>query len=40
MDGGAAGTKKPGNKFIMKNPENADFNQYWYSPKTIEILAD
>ncbi|EAR83940.1 N-6 adenine-specific DNA methyltransferase (macronuclear) [Tetrahymena thermophila SB210] len=28
------------NKFIMKNPENADFNQYWYSPKTIEILVN
>lgn len=31
--------KKPVNKFVMKNPENADFNQYWYSPKTIAILV-
>lgn len=27
------------NLFIMKNPENGDFNQYWYSPKTIEIMV-
>ncbi|EGR29840.1 hypothetical protein IMG5_147690 [Ichthyophthirius multifiliis] len=28
------------NKFIVKNPENANFNQYWYSSKTIELLVN
>mmetsp|Transcript_6144 Transcript_6144/g.13271 ORF Transcript_6144/g.13271 Transcript_6144/m.13271 type:complete len:184 (+) Transcript_6144:1969-2520(+) len=27
------------NSFLTRNPENADFNQYWYSAKTIEALA-
>ena len=26
--------------FLVKNKENADFNQYWYSQKTIMFLAD
>ena len=25
--------------FIVKHKENADFNQYWYSEKTILFLA-
>ena len=25
--------------FLVKNKENADFNQYWYSEKTISFLA-
>ncbi|CAM9178573.1 unnamed protein product [Laminaria digitata] len=33
---------KPGakrNRFLVKNPENADLNQYWYSQATIEAIA-
>jgi hypothetical protein len=26
--------------FLVKNKENADFNQYWYSDKTILFLAN
>lgn len=26
--------------FIAKNPENADFNQYWYSAKTIKAMVE
>jgi hypothetical protein len=25
--------------FLIKNKENGDFNQYWYSEKTIKFLA-
>lgn len=25
--------------FLLKNKENPDFNQYWYSDKTIKFLA-
>lgn len=25
--------------FLVKNKENADFNQYWYSENTILFLA-
>jgi len=25
--------------FLLKNKENANFNQYWYSDKTILFLA-
>ena len=28
------------NKFVTKTPENADLNQYWYSPKTISKLVE
>lgn len=24
--------------FIVRNPENGDFNQYWYSPRTIDFI--
>lgn len=26
--------------FLIKHKENADFNQYWYSDKTIMFLAE
>lgn len=26
--------------FLLKNKENGDFNQYWYSKKTIQFLAN
>lgn len=26
--------------FLVKNKENGDFNQYWYSAKTINFLAE
>ena len=26
--------------FLLKNKENADFNQYWYSNATIAFLAE
>ena len=26
------------NKFLKRTPENADFNQYWYSEKTIQFI--
>ncbi len=26
--------------FLLKNKENPDFNQYWYSDKTIKFLAE
>lgn len=25
--------------FLVKNKENGDFNQYWYSPSSISFLA-
>lgn len=25
--------------FLIKNKENGDFNQYWYSPKSMGFLA-
>ncbi|KAK2960549.1 putative N-6 adenine-specific DNA methyltransferase [Blattamonas nauphoetae] len=28
------------NPFLLITPENADFNQYWYSEKTLAALAD
>ena len=28
------------NKFLKITPENSDFNQYWYSEKTIEFLLN
>ncbi|CAM9352794.1 unnamed protein product [Ectocarpus sp. 6 AP-2014] len=27
------------NRFLMKNPENGDLNQYWYSKATIDAIA-
>jgi len=26
-------------RFLTRNPENADLNQYWYSAKTIDVLV-
>ena len=26
------------NKFLKRTPENADFNQYWFSEKTIKFI--
>lgn len=26
--------------FLIKNKENGDFNQYWYSPKSMGFLAE
>jgi hypothetical protein len=31
-------TKK--NTFLVKNKENPDFNQYWFSTKTIDTLVE
>ena len=28
------------NKFLKRTPENADFNQYWYSEKTIHFILN
>ena len=28
------------NKFLKITPENSDFNQYWYSEKTIQFLLN
>jgi hypothetical protein len=28
------------NTFLVRNPEKSDFNQYWFSQKTIEFLAE
>ncbi len=28
------------NSFLIRNPEKADFNQYWYSPKTIQFILE
>ena len=28
------------NVFLVKHKENGDFNQYWYSPATIEFLVN
>ncbi|CAN0266837.1 unnamed protein product [Hapterophycus canaliculatus] len=27
------------NRFLMKNPENGNLNQYWYSKATIDAIA-
>lgn len=27
------------NRFLVRNPENADLNQYWYSEETIEAMV-
>lgn len=27
------------NQFVETNPEDGDFNQYWYSPKTISTIV-
>eukprot|EP00297_Palpitomonas_bilix_P018219 CAMPEP_0113881774 /NCGR_PEP_ID=MMETSP0780_2-20120614/8568_1 /TAXON_ID=652834 /ORGANISM="Palpitomonas bilix" /LENGTH=188 /DNA_ID=CAMNT_0000868679 /DNA_START=100 /DNA_END=666 /DNA_ORIENTATION=+ /assembly_acc=CAM_ASM_000599 len=27
------------NTFLLRTKENADFNQYWYSPRTIETIV-
>lgn len=26
------------NSFLIRNKENSDYNQYWFSPKTIEFI--
>ena len=26
--------------FLLKNKENPEYNQYWYSPKTIQFMVD
>ena len=26
------------NKFLKRTPENSDFNQYWFSEKTIQFI--
>ena len=31
--------KEKKNSFLIKNPENGNFNQYWYSPKTIQFMV-
>ena len=28
------------NKFLKRTPENADFNQYWFSEKTIQFILN
>lgn len=28
------------NSFLIRNKENADFNQYWFSLKTIQFIND
>ena len=28
------------NKFLKRTPENSDFNQYWYSEKTIQFILN
>jgi hypothetical protein len=28
------------NPFLVKHKEKAEFNQYWYSPKTIAFLVE
>ena len=30
---------KGAKRFLLRNPEKAEHNQYWYSPPTIEVLA-
>ena len=32
-------SKDKKNSFLIRNPENGDFNQYWYSPKTIQFIV-
>jgi hypothetical protein len=32
--------QKKATGFLIKNKENGDFNQYWYSQKTILFLAE
>ena len=32
--------KKTNSRFYLKYKEKADMNQYWYSPATIEFLAN
>lgn len=32
--------EKKAKLFLLKNKENGDFNQYWYSNKTILFLAN
>lgn len=31
--------KSNAKRFLALNPENSNFNQYWYSTKTIEVLS-
>jgi hypothetical protein len=31
---------KPKASFVVKHKENPDFNQYWYSQKTIQFIVD
>jgi EEF1A lysine methyltransferase 1 len=31
---------QPRNRFLQRNPEKGDLNQYWYSVKTIQAMAD
>lgn len=38
ISSGGAPIKK--NNFILKNPEKSDFNQYWFSTATINLLVD
>ena len=32
--------KKTNSRFYLKYKEKSDMNQYWYSPATIEFLAN
>ena len=33
-------SKDKKNNFLVRTPEKADFNQYWYSPNTIQFILE
>jgi len=35
----SGGSKDPAKRFLLRNPENSDLNQYWFSPKTIAAIV-